>query len=299
MNFNKPSLSYAEQIKLLKSRGLQIADEDRAEHYLRHLNYYRLSGYWLPFEQDHATHRFKQGTSFEDVLNLYVFDRELRLLLLDAIERIEISVRANWAYVLACNYGPHAYLDAEHAHRKNWHQTNLSKLTSEIDRSDELFIKHYQETYTEPQLPPTWSVTEVMSLGALSHWLTNLKPSDRADIAAVYGINEFVLKSFMRHLTYVRNLCAHHSRVWNRSLTVTTAIPRKPKALAASCNANQDRRIYNTLAICQYLMQIISPNSTWAERLIALVHEHDIDTKFMGFPMNWAELEIWQGVEHS
>lgn len=294
MNFNKPSLPYANQISLLKSRGLQIDDEARAEHYLRHLNYYRLSGYWLPFEQDHATHRFKKGTRFEDVLNLYVFDRELRLLLLDAIERIEISVRANWAYVLSCKYGPHAYLDTDHAHRTDWHQANLSKLTTEIDRSDELFMKHYLGTYTEPQLPPSWSVTEVMSLGALSHWLTNLKPSDRADIAAIYGINEFVLRSFIRHLTYIRNLCAHHSRVWNRSLTVTTAIPRNPKTLAASCNGSQNRRIYNTLAICQHLMRIISPNTTWAERLITLIQEHDIDAKFMGFPSNWTELELWQ-----
>ena len=213
MNFSKPSLPYAEQIDLLKSRGLQVDDEVRAEHYLRHLNYYRLSGYWLPFEQDHAAHRFKQGASFEDVLNLYVFDRELRLLLLDAIERIEISVRATWAHVLSSKYGAHAYLDPAHAHKNKWHQANLSKLTSEIERSDELFITHYKKTYSKPALPPTWSVTEVMSLGMLSHWITNLKPSDRADVALNYGINEQVLKSFIRHLTYIRNLCAHHSRV--------------------------------------------------------------------------------------
>lgn len=294
MQFNKPPLSYQEQISQLKARGLVIDDEQQAEHYLKHLNYYRLSGYWLPFEQDHASHRFKPDARFEDVLNLYVFDRELRLLLLDAIERIEISVRATWAYVLASKYGAHAYLDSGHCHRADWHQSNLSKLAREIERSDELFITHYKAKYTEPQMPPVWSVVEVMSLGMLSHWITNLKPSDRADVALNYQLNEQVLKSFIRHLTYVRNLCAHHSRVWNRKLTVTTKPPKKPQRLKASCNLEQPRRIYNTLVICHHFMGQISPGSTWTQRLLKLVEQHNIDPKAMGFPANWQSLELWK-----
>ena len=91
--------------------NLTIENPDRAEHYLSHLNYYRLGAYWLPFEADHETHQFRPDASFDQVLNLYIFDRELRLLVMDAIERIEVSVRTRWAYHLAHTHGPHAYLD--------------------------------------------------------------------------------------------------------------------------------------------------------------------------------------------
>jgi len=96
MQYTKPPLSIEQQIELLKSRGLEIPDHEQAAHYLYHLNYYRLSGYMLPF-QEGTEHHFQAGTTFEHVLNLYLFDRKLRLLLMDAIERIEVSVRTPWA----------------------------------------------------------------------------------------------------------------------------------------------------------------------------------------------------------
>jgi len=173
--FNKPATTYAEQTELLKQRGMRIDDSDQAEFYFQHLNYYRLGAYWLPFEADHGSHRFKQGTCFSDVMNLYIFDRELRLLVLDAIERVEVSVRAQWAHQMANLHGPHAHLDASLAF-KRWHwQRNLKKLAGEVNRSDEVFIKHLLNTYQE-ELPPVWAVCEVMSLGLLSRWYNNLKP---------------------------------------------------------------------------------------------------------------------------
>src|SRR5690554_6690380 len=144
MDFTKPASTWDEQIELLRSRGLRIPDHDQARHYLSHINYYRLTGYWLPFEADHGTHRFKARASLDDVLNLYIFDREFRLLLLDAIERIEVSLRAQWAYHMAHQHGPHSYLDAGHATDLRLHARHLAKLQDEISRSDELFIQHYQ-----------------------------------------------------------------------------------------------------------------------------------------------------------
>ena len=91
MDFTKPARTWDEQIDLLRSRGLHIPDREQARHYLSHINYYRLTGYRLPFEADGSTRRVKAQTSFDDVLNLYIFDREFRLLLLDAIERIEVG----------------------------------------------------------------------------------------------------------------------------------------------------------------------------------------------------------------
>ena len=93
VKYNKPPTTYEQQIELLERRGMQVTDKPRAQHYLSHINYYRLGAYWLPFEANHDGHSFRKGTSFEQVLDLYVFDRELRLLVMDGIERVEVSVR--------------------------------------------------------------------------------------------------------------------------------------------------------------------------------------------------------------
>jgi abortive infection bacteriophage resistance protein len=163
--FGKPATTYAEQLVLLQKRGMTINNVDEAKFYLQHLNYYRLCAYWLPFESDHTTHQFKPDTCFSDVLNLYFFDRELRLIVLDAIERIEVSVRSQWAYQLGHLHNPHAHLDKT-LFSYHW-QENLKRLTEEVNRADEIFIKHIVATYSE-SLPPVWAVCEVMSLGLLS-----------------------------------------------------------------------------------------------------------------------------------
>lgn len=294
MEFSKPATTIDEQIQILRDRGMDVHDLARARHYLSHINYYRLTAYWLPFEADHATHQFLPGTRFEAVMNLYVFDREFRLLLLDAIERVEISVRTQWAYYMAHRYGPHAYLDAACATNPRWHADNLASLEHELARSDEVFIEHYRRTYTRPETPPVWSVCEVMSLGLLSRWVTQLRASDRGRIASIYGLPQTVLKAFMRHLTYVRNLCAHHSRVWNRGLTVTMELPRaKPEELAQSVNLREPRKIYNTIVMLGYLLDRISPNHSWKQRLLSIIHEHDIDVAQMGFPDDFRHRPLW------
>ena len=129
MRFEKPPKTFDEQVDLLISRGMRIGDLDRARRYLSHLNYYRLAAYWLPFEQDHSTHRFKPGTDFDLVLQHYIFDRKFRLLVMDAIERIEISIRTRWAYHLAHCYGPHALLDPS-LFKKKWSHTQNINATS-------------------------------------------------------------------------------------------------------------------------------------------------------------------------
>lgn len=294
MQFRKPAKTHDEQIQLLESRGLIIEDKARARHYLSHINYYRLTGYWLPFEVDHASHEFQTGTTFDDVLNLYIFDREFRLLLLDAIERVEVSIRAQWAYHMAHRHGPHSYLHAEHSSNLKWHARHLASLEKELARSEEIFIQHYQDTYKQPASPPIWSVSEIMSFGMLSRWITQMVPSDRSTVAKVYQLDQGVLKGFVRHLTYVRNLCAHHSRVWNRRLTVTMPLPKsKPQSLRVNLTTQNTRNIYNTLVMLMHFMEIISPGSQWADRVIQLIDKHRIDTLKMGFPENWRALPVW------
>lgn len=225
-----------------------------------------------------------------------MFDRELRLLILDAIERVEVSLRTQWAYHLAHDYGAHAYLDSAITRRSDWWQRNLDSLHDEINRADEEFIKHYKQTYTHPPTPPIWAVSEVMPLGVLSRWFTNLKPmrTHRA-IAEIYQLDEGVLQAFIRHITYIRNLCAHHSRLWNRRLTVTMQLPRtKPSALIANFNTSNDRKIYNTLVMLAWFLDGISPDHHWKTRLQDLIRRHTIDPSLMGFPKGYTALAIWR-----
>ena len=273
-----------------------IPDRDRARHYLTHLNYYRLGAYWLPFESDHASHTFPPGTRFDDVVSLYVFDRELRLLVMDAVERLEVSVRTQWAYRLAHAHGPHAYLLPAIFKNDGIHQRCLTILKEELKRSHETFVEHYQNHYTDPALPPIWAVVEVMSLGQLSKWVSGLTHGqDRQAIAKNYGIDEIVLTSFLHHLTIVRNVCAHHGRLWNRRFGFQAKLPKKPGQLHQSLNLQQPKHLYNTLVMLEYTMNIISPDHHWKGRLIALFEKHSIaKPAAMGFPNNWQALPIWQ-----
>jgi abortive infection bacteriophage resistance protein len=292
--FTKPALTHREQVELLAQRGMVMEDPAEAEFYLRHLNYYRLGAYWLPFEEDHANHRFRAGTSFPQVLELYRFDRELRVLAFDAIERIEVSVRSQWAYALAHHHGPHAHLTpAISANQHHWRQ-NIDALTEEVDRSQEAFIIHLRTKYVEP-LPPVWAACEVMSLGLLSRWYNDLRPMPtRRAIAAPYGLDERVLESWLRHLSLIRNTCAHHGRLWNREFTVTPMIPRsKPPGLGGEFVPGS-RRVFNTFVLLLYMLDVIAPDHSWRARLAALIESSGASTHAMGFPKDWKTRSIWK-----
>ena len=297
VQFTKPPLSLDAQIDLLIERGLHVPDRAQARHYLTHINYYRLRGYWLPFEvaSEHAEHRFRPGTRFDHVIALYVFDRHLRLLLLDLIERVEVAVRTQWAYQLAMRHGAHAHLNANLFRDLKQYATSLKTLKDEVKHSRETFIEHYRNTYTQPDLPPIWAISEVISMGQLSKWFQNLKHrEDRQAIARVMQIDEWVLCSFLHHLTLVRNLCAHHSRIWNRHFAITMKFPKHPLSIRDSINPAADRQLYNTLVMLSYFMRIISPDSQWRAQFLTLLEQYpQVQPRAMGFPENWQARAIW------
>jgi abortive infection bacteriophage resistance protein len=298
VKYDKPPLLIDQQVDLLISRGMIIHDRARAARYLTHINYYRLRAYWLPFEETVADmHRLKPGTQFEQALSLYVFDRKFRLLVLEAIERVEVSFRTRFAYILGNRYGSHAYLDVSLFKSAYGHTQCITSFREEFVRSRETFIEHYKTKYGDPELPPIWAACEIMSFGQLSKWFQNIRlRSDRQEIASEFNIDESILGSFMHHLTNVRNLVAHHSRLWNRRLTVTLSIPYRPKEIAGLLNQQKERNIYNTLVMLGYLLNIMSPGTTWPARVQQLLEENPaVNPVVMGFPLNWKELSFWKG----
>lgn len=298
--YDKPPLTIEQQIDRLRERGMIIPDNERATHKLTHISYYRLSGYWRPFELENedGTHRFVEGTSFDLVLQYYIFDRELRLWLMDAIERLEVSFRNQLSNTLAMAYGAHSYLFPTHFASHKEHTDCLGSLLREITRSKEPFIKHYFATYNEPDMPPIWVATKIMSLGQLSRWYKMIRePALRQEVADTYRLDESIFTSFLHHLTPVRNCCAHHGRLWNRRFTLTMKLPRKkPPGLHENFNPDSDGHLYNTLVMLAYLMDIFNPGHHWKERLVELFDRHpDVPARAMGFPDDWRERGIWKG----
>ncbi len=299
--FQKPPLSFRDQIQKLKSRGLIFKDDQLAEFYLSHINYYRFAAYCLPFEQNHSTHSFKVGTTFEEIWNLYIFDRELRLLVLDAIERFEVSLRTQMAYHLSLIHKTaHPHLRGNLFDNQNLYNESLNKLRNDIQISREDFIQHLTRTYQE-SLPPIWACVELMTMGQLSKWYGNIAArSDRQNIAKIYQVDEKILSSFCQHITIIRNCCAHHARLWNRDFVKTMKLPKNGnQALINSLDIPPKtqpppRKIYNTLVMLLHLMNVINPEHHWKKRICDLIETHKIDVSKMGFPQDWKQREIWE-----
>lgn len=288
--YNKPHISYEDQVEKLISRGMAVADRAAAIHILQHVNYYRLGVYWHSFEQDHVAHTFKAGTRFEDVVALYEFDRLLRSLVMDAIERIEVSFRTQWTYHLSAAYGSHAHM-VQKAHSAAWPYT-VEELNREIARTDEIFIKRLMQKYGDAT-PPIWAVSEIMSFGLMSKWFKNLRVNTvRKNIAHIYGVHPDILESWMQHLCVVRNSCAHHSRLWNRRFD--RAAPKHPAILQPEFVPGHP--LANTLVILLYLLDVISPGHHWRQRFLALLEQYPATPLAeMGLAPNWRQQAIWTG----
>ena len=294
MRFTKPALSFEDQLDRLVSRGLVVRDRELSIHYLSHINYYRLTSYLREFEVDHSSHLIRPGTTIEQLIARYDFDRELRLLLLDAIERIEVSIRTQWAYHTSHMTSPFGYLDSRYSASQKLFARNATALFGELERSKEPFVLNFKSKYQEPDAPPSWIASEVMSLGLLSHWYQNLRPySVRKEISATYALNQQLLESVLHHLSHIRNLCAHHSRVWNREVVVTYQSPKKPKPLSSAIEGTPKTKIYRSLALVSYLMRTVSPTSTWENRLFDLLDVHRPPLEAMGFPPDWIARPLW------
>ena len=299
--YEKPSLSYQSQIAHLQNQGMIVDDVAKAEYWLHHVSYYRLSAYWLYFEHPKEVEgkRFKNGTSFECVTLLYDFDRNLRRLVMRGTEHVEVALRGSWAYQMAQIGHGHSYLDATHySDRKQLH-TMLAKLTADVGTSTETYIRHYLNIYSAPTLPPVWMVAEMMSFGQLSRWYSNLTDrSLRNRIASPLGLPETVMVPLISHLTDVRNICAHHGRLWNRGFLKPPKLAQKPSDLQRSLNqagTQAPAQLYNSLTMVGHIVRTIAPESKWISDLQAHIMTHPTrDFRSMGFPAGWEERPMWR-----
>lgn len=284
----KPWLTPQKQLDLLKSRGLTVNDDGRALHYLQVLGYYRLSGYFYPFcklVQNQRQDTFIKDTTFDDVFNLYLFDKNLRLFAFDALERIEMAIRTDIAHTLGKRH-PNAHEMPEHLDgkfcqrfhpnskkysQKSNHQTWLDKYDNLVKRSQKQdFIIHHLNKYGRL---PIWVACEILDFGALSHLYQGIKYTDREAIAQKYHTTANTLADWLKSLNFIRNVVAHHGRLWNANVVNRSDFTKPFKGKPTEKLDNH--RAFGYFYIMVELLNIISPNSAFKERLA-----HHINNNF-------------------
>ena len=310
--YSKPYLAVEDQLNLLSARGLGIPeDRNQAAHWLLRIGYYRLSGYWYPFRERKdgvAQETFRPGTNLKHAFDLYVFDKRLRMLMLDAIERVEVGLRVDaahilgksdpWAHRSQGNFNRY-FNEVDPVDQTPRHTKWLSRLDELCDRSSEDFAKRFREKYSGHF--PIWIAIELWDFGILSHLVDGLHDTHLQALTDKYALpRRTLLVSWIRSLNFVRNVCAHHGRLWNRPLVDQPAIPRDgeiPLLQHWRSHAQVNSRIYATASILQYFLKIMSPRSTWAERLKALHAEFPGAPLLLssGFPPEWQAEELWKG----
>lgn len=322
MDYNKQPNTFTQQVELLEERGLIIEDRQKAISRLANISYYRLSAYMIPFKKittingrNQYCDKFIPNITWRKVYDLYVFDRKLRLLVFDAIERLEIAIRTQIIYQLSHKYGSH-WQDDKGIFSVTTRRTKYKTITIDIyselqehlqnqlkNNKAEVFIKHYYETYNNPMNPPSWMAVETMYFKQLSNICRNLKDKkDAKDIARYFNIkSEEVFCSWLHSINYIRNLCAHHSRLWNRDMDI---VPKLYFSKDSPINWLKDddlkninkNKLYYSLCVINYLLQTANPTSTFNKRLIDLINEYKdvVGLSYMGFPDNWEKESLWQ-----
>ncbi len=300
MKFAKQAFSFSQQADRLLARGL-VANRDALIACLEAVNYYRLSAYWFTFRvSNDPDDRLMQGATLDAVWERYVFDRQLRLMVMDAIERIEIAIRTQIVNRHVLMYGPLGYLDRSTLPRISVeeHRVLLGKVRTEAKSSREEFVRHYFNKYTMEHDLPLWIACELMTFGNMLALFMGLQTRIKKDVAKHYGLPLPVLISWLKTLNQVRNICAHHARLWNRVYGVKAVIPdastysdwHVPVAVTGD-------RTFGVLTVLYYLLKQVAPQSHWRERLSDLFEKHPgVPMRFMGFPENWKDCPIWRNI---
>ena len=281
---HQPSMTVEQQIENLKSLGLVINDENAAKETLNNISYFRIiKAFSLNLKSKNGA--YNQNITFEHIVRLYLFNVDLRQLLFQQIEKIEIAARCRIANYFSETYGVLGYKDKNNFQNTNYHKQFLDDVKEEINRNSRSpFVKNFRENYEGGDLP-FYALVEILSFGALSKFYKNMKNSDKKAVSNLYGIGYTYYESWIEAIAYVRNICAHYGRLYNAKLTKQPSIYKEYTAIGIENN-----RIFAVLLCMKYLLK---NDSDWIlfvrtlKSLICKYPEVEIDT--MGFPNNWED----------
>ena len=309
MQFTKAPLSTHDLLQLMLNRGLLCADKVRACRHLSHVSYYRLNGYARHFYVDEsaASPNFLPGTKFETIWRIYCFDRELRLLTLDAVERIEVAVRTVLSDTLSVAdpsapglpYGSHWFM--ENAFFKSPKDcaafcTIVEEETGKNNcRRRSAPTDHYYKTYTSPALPPSWIVMESLSMGSWVTALQNLTHPVQNFLAGKFGLPRVLFTSWLASLRVVRNISAQHGRFWKRTLDRPFKVPRPGFANLCPDFRSKEDSYYAAACVSWFFLLQLAPSSHWPEKLKNLFEKYtEVSCTELGFPQNWYNDPFWK-----
>ena len=281
LKYTGKALTIPEQIQLLSDRGLVITDEKFANKCLSYVGFYRLYAYAKPLLESHST------ATFNHIWDLYIFDRKLRILVLDAVERIEVAFRVSISEIMSIHYDPFWYTQASNFANVRWHLEFMEKVIKLAGHKNHALIKHYYDSYFHPEFPPSWMMIECLTFGTWSKAFNNLKSrKDKKGIAEKMGQPFKKLESWIKCLTDTRNLCAHHERLWNHTFTYSPHnVPH---------NKNQFQTFYQQAYIIVEFLKVISPDSDWKNKLKDLFYEYEnLPFQQMGFQNAWQNDPFW------
>ncbi|WP_289060487.1 Abi family protein [uncultured Zobellia sp.] len=311
--YTKLPKTFEEQVQLLKKRGLVIPNEKKAERILTYISYNRLSNYWYPMlKQPKEEEIFKEGSSFETIFKLYQFDSELRAITFQAIEQIEIAVRTQIIYHFSHHYNSGFWYEQSKAFSKfpSFVQF-LNKITKNVQDTKQEYILKYHRKY-EQFLPPSWKSFELLTFTNLLSILKNIKDNkELIPIAKSLGIHHSLLISWLDSFIYIRNITAHHGRLWNIILTIKPEWMKSPKgdwvnvwennynpaghSLERVDEKDKILKFYAVLCSILYCLQFINPYNKYKDRFMQLIEKYpEVDLYHMGFPENWKEQPLWK-----
>lgn len=319
MKYSKPHLTIEEQIERIRARGLAIADEDVAKRELLAIGYYRLSGFWYEWRQKGddgiRLSTFLPGHSFEEVLSLHSFDRRLRIMLMEAIERIEVAIRVHMAYVVGKRgafahitrdcLGDHCDKIIQKGQSDEPGESALATFTKRqrnlLNASSEGFKKHFIEKY-DGELP-IWTAVEIWDFGMLREFSQMILLEDRIEITKLIGIpTHLAFNNWMEAIGELRNVVAHHNRLYNRHVTKRIGTKRlweiPELEHLRQCSEPTMWKVYPVVCVIRYLMSHLAPESDWSERSISLLLDfpqiEDCSLDDYGFPDDWQGMKPWR-----
>jgi len=293
-HYAQKSISIEQQIALLKERGIGFINESKAYHLLTHISLFRMKSYLLPFMSDKVAQLYKKGSTFDAAYELYKFDSDLRKFVCSELEKIEVSIRTQISQIMSDKYGPFWFTNSKLFSDPDKHAKLQDSIANEVDRSDDDALKKFNAEYDDAT-PPSWIAMEVMSFGTLSMLYKQLKPiPEKRIIANVYGVADTVFESWLHSVVYIRNICAHHSRLWNKVMGIRPIYPKRTrKVFLNKCTSNN--RLFYLLSIIKYMQNEVTPNNTLSDRLKSLLTQYPhVDISAMGFPANWQDELLWK-----
>lgn len=287
ISYTKSAVALGDLVDKLADQGLEVSDADAAVESLKRIGYFRL----IPFIrilQDGDLKHFRDSVSFNDIIVLYELDRSIRLVCMDALERIEVFLRSALSNSLSLEHGPHWYLNENLFDRKqNYYRLN-QYISSHFGRFPQHIhfdnsINHYHETYNFPATPPSWAVFEHMTFGKLSKVFSSLKVENSKIVSNEFGVPDKVLRSWIFSISAFRNCCAHHERVVNRKLSHAQPIISKDMKPFIALNTD----VYSRIAVISILMDKIGYRGEFCDEIVSLFSGLGSIVNYIDIPQDW------------